>query len=344
MTRLHGLDFARFLALLGMVVVNFNVVMVNPLFVTQTGLASLLPGRAAALFVVLAGIGFGLAAQHKPWQDTFRLTLKRSLFLLILGLLNAVVFQADIIHYYAFYFMFGVLLLPLSNRYLVLIICGLILDFVLMAVFFNYDLGWDWINLHYQDFWTLSGFLRNLFFNGWHPIIPWLAFLLFGIILSRLKLQSKPVQIKLLVIGTLLFLLTTWLANNLTNVWRSSDAELVLLFTTEPIPPMPFYMLSAGALAAAIVGTCLLLEPALSKLRLLTLFNPLGQQTLTWYIAHILLGMGVLEALNKLGNQTPDQALYAAMVFCGLATLLAYLWSRYFKRGPLETLMRKLSG
>ncbi len=344
MKRLHGLDFARFLALVGMVIVNFNVVMVNPLVATQTGAASLLTGRAAALFVVLAGIGFGLASRDQPWAQTMQLTLKRFVFLLVLGLLNAAMFQADIIHYYAFYFLFGALLLPLSNRYLLLIIIGLAVDFVLLTIWFNYDQGWDWINYHYQDFWTAAGFFRNLFFNGWHPIIPWLGFLLFGIMLSRCQLQSQATQLRMVVFGTVSFILTTWLAQQLTQVWQPQDAELAILFTTEPIPPMPFYLWSAGSLAAAIIGTCLLLEPSLKKLKLLDWFNPLGQQTLSWYIAHIVLGMGVIEALNRIGNQSTEQALYAALMFCALAVVVAYYWRQYFNRGPLEALMRKLTG
>ena len=44
------------------------------------------------------------------------------MFLLVLGLLNMLIFDADILHYYAFYFFFGVLLLPLGNRALIAIL------------------------------------------------------------------------------------------------------------------------------------------------------------------------------------------------------------------------------
>ncbi len=59
--RIVGLDIARALAVLGMVIVNYKVVMVSN--ATQGWLATttgLLEGRAAATFVVLAGIGLSL--------------------------------------------------------------------------------------------------------------------------------------------------------------------------------------------------------------------------------------------------------------------------------------------
>ncbi len=58
--RIDGLDLARYLALVGMVIVNFSIVMGAD---NDTGwahaFAQSLSGRAAATFVVLAGIGLG---------------------------------------------------------------------------------------------------------------------------------------------------------------------------------------------------------------------------------------------------------------------------------------------
>ncbi|MGJ8662417.1 MAG: DUF418 domain-containing protein [Marinicella sp.] len=344
MRRLEGLDLARYLALIGMVIVNFDVVMASPKLNSSAGLASLLQGRAAALFVVLAGIGFGLAANNKPWFDTFRITIKRVVFLLAAGMINASIFQADIIHYYAFYFLFAVFILPLSNRFLTFIIIGMMLTFVLMVVLLNYDQGWDWNNYHYLDFWTVEGFIRNLFFNGWHPVFPWLSFLLAGVALSRLSLQSSATQLKMVAIGLSVFLLTSWVSQQMMDYIVTTDAEAAILFGTEPIPPMPLYLLAAGSLAIATIGCCLLFEPWLRSTKLLGLFTPAGKQTLTWYIIHIILGMGALESMGRISNQTHEQALLASSLFCVLATVVAYLWNLKFKQGPMEALMRKLTG
>ncbi|MGB1203309.1 MAG: DUF418 domain-containing protein, partial [Alloalcanivorax venustensis] len=67
-----------------------------------------------------------------------------------------------------------------------------------------------------------------------------------------------------------------------------------------------------------------------------------GRQALTLYIAHIYLGMGVLEALGLLGNQTADTALIASLVFALCALLYCLLWQRFYSHGPLEALLRKM--
>jgi uncharacterized membrane protein len=51
---------------------------------------------------------------------------------------------------------------------------------ILVYPVFKYETGWNFANLKYQDFWTFKGFIRNLFFNGFHPVMPWTAFMLFG--------------------------------------------------------------------------------------------------------------------------------------------------------------------
>lgn len=342
--RLEGLDLARFIAFVGMVIVNFKIAMGaedGTGFAAALGLA--LEGRAAATFVVLAGIGLGLAAQ-RGLDRTFWLTLKRALFLLALGLLNMTVFDADILHYYAFYFLFGAFLLGLNSRALWSAIIGLNLLFTLMILTLNYDAGWDWESYVYSGFWSPVGFVRNLFFNGWHPVIPWLGFLLFGIILSRVDLTRRGVQTRLMVGGALALVGAQILSRVLTPVMAALDPELAELVSTAPVPPMPLYTVAGIGAASLVTGLCLRLTPLCQRIGVLALLTPAGRQTLTLYIGHILIGMGVLETLGMLENQTSEQALIAALIFCGLAVIYAYLWSLKFKRGPVEALMRKVAG
>ncbi len=342
--RLDGLDLARYVAFVGMVIVNFKIAMGAE---NDGGLLSMLTtaleGRAAATFVVLAGIGLGLAGIRRLDQ-TIYVTIKRALFLLMIGLLNMTIFDADILHYYAFYFLFGVLLLPLNNRMLFGILVGLNIAFAVMILTLNYDAGWNWDNYTYSGFSTPIGFLRNLFFNGWHPVIPWLGFLLFGIILSRVSLTKRATQLKLIVGGAIAFVAAEGLSLLLKARLASIDPELAGLATTEPVPPMPLYTLAGLGAACVVVGVCLLISQRLKTIGVLRLLVPAGRQTLTLYIAHILVGMGTLEALGMLGGQTVRQAVGASLLFCFAATIYALIWARWFKRGPIEAAMRKIAG
>ena len=344
--RLDGLDLARFIAFMGMVIVNFKIAMGAE--GTHDGLISLitvaLEGRAAATFVVLAGIGLGLATTRSGQAQPVSVTLKRAAFLLAIGLLNSLVFDADILHYYAFYFFFGVFCLPASARALVCLILILNLTFVAMILAFNYDTGWDWTDYSYADFWTPAGFTRNLFFNGWHPVIPWLSFLLFGILIARLKLDKRSVQIRMILLGSVIFLVNEILSAFLTNMTVSANTDCVALFGTGPVPPMPLYTVAGMSVATATIGICLRISGWCQHSAILKMITPAGRQTLTLYIAHILIGMGTLEELGLLGGQSLAAAVSAALLFCILATVYAYFWSKLFKRGPIEIVKRKIAG
>lgn len=343
--RLVGLDLARFFAFVGMVIVNFDIVMVHGgiAMYESSFLAQALQGRAAATFVVLAGIGLGLAAAGGDWSRTFTVTLKRAAFLLVVGLLNAQIFEADIIHYYAVYFLIGALLVRASEAMLWIAMFGLVFGFVGLTGAMDYEAGWNWTTLTYNDFWTPQGFIRNLFFNGWHPVVPWLAFLLFGIWLSRLDLGARAVQVRLAISGATMIAVSMLASRRFAALVGGDGSEAAILFTTESVPPMPLYMLAGSGAACLVIGLCLYLAPRLKSAQVFKMVTAAGRQTLTLYIAHIVIGMGVLEALGMIGGQTGSAALLASLLFCVLAIVYATLWSRRFKRGPLESMMRRLA-
>ncbi|MCF4176112.1 DUF418 domain-containing protein [Vibrio sp. McD22-P3] len=332
--RMEGLDFARFIAFFGMVIVNFKIAMEVK---EQGGVIELflfaVEGKAAATFVVLAGLGFGIACSKRmPSLDA---TLKKSAFLLLIGLLNMLVFDADILHYYALYFLIGFFFIDFKMRSLVTSIILFNIVFLVLFFTFDYDKGWSWDNYTYVGFWTGSGFVRNLFFNGWHPVFPWMSFFIFGIILSRLVLSHKRTQAKLVIFG----LLGSLLASILSACFKEYN---LYLFSTEPIPPVPFYILTGISFSSLILGSCLLLCQSTRVFRYLKYFCPAGRQTLTLYLTHIYVGMGLLESFAMIGNQTQTtlSALFCSLIFCSLSSVYAYVWSKYYTYGPIEWLMR----
>lgn len=343
--RLDGLDLARFIAFVGMVIVNFTIVMGadggDDLLSVGVGL---LEGRAAATFVVLAGIGLGLARLNGKQYLTLWVTVKRAFFLLVIGLLNMMIFDADIIHYYAFYFLFGVCLLHLHSRRLVALILIINLISLLMMLGLDFERGWDFANLSYVDFWTLTGFIRNLFFNGWHPVLPWLSFLLYGVLLSRLELELRSVQFRLIGFGSGAIVGAEILSLLLRPFAAAIDPQLIDLVTTEAFPATSLYLLAGGGAATAVIGLCLSLSGWLSDRLLFEMILPAGRQSLSLYIAHIIIGMGLLEAFGLLGGQSTGLSLFAAVVFCWLAVVGAFFWSCFFRYGPVELLMRTVTG
>ena len=113
------------------------------------------------------------------------------------------------------------------------------------------------------------------------------------------------------------------------------------LLGTAPLPPGPLYMLAAGASATAMLGAVLLATPLLTRARLAPALAAPGRQALTLYVAHILLGMGTLEAMGRLdGSFTAPQIFAISLGFCAIAALYGWAWSRIFRRGPQEALLR----
>lgn len=346
-SRLEGLDYARFLAFAGMVIVNFRLLISGdapPETSTLDYLAILLEGRASATFVVLAGVGLGLAGQRGALRDVQFVTLKRAVFLLVLGLLNMQIFDADILHFYAFYFLFGALLLPLSRSGLVfsMLLVGLIS--IALLVLLDYDAGWDWTTLTYSGLWTPEGFVRHLFFNGWHPVFPWLSFLLLGMVLSRCELTSRRTQHWLIASGAVAIVVAEAVSGALTPWMMQIDPELVALVATDAVPPAPLYVLAGMGSALLMIGLCLRFSDLFGRWRAMQPMMLAGRQSLTLYIAHIYLGLGMFAELGMAGNLPVSVAWIAALVFCALTLLYVAVWSRYFKRGPLEGLMRRLAG
>lgn len=339
--RLHGLDFARFLAFAGMVLVNFHVVMgLEAGAGWALAFLSVFEGKAAATFVVLAGVGLGLAAQRSEPQVFRIVTLKRALFLFALGLINSLIFPADILHYYAVYFVFGLSLIHRSTRLILTALLVLPWVFVALLFVFNYELGWNWETLDYEGFWTPVGFVRNLFFNGWHPVVPWISFLLFGFVLARMDFGLSSVRRNLVLFGAL----AVAASYGLSALWGALfTGELADFGTTAPVPPMPLYMLGGMGAAAVVIGISLaLFDQDFS--RWLRPFTVAGRQALTLYIAHIVLGMGVLEAMALIGGQPAEAAILAASIFIVFSVVYALIWAKFFKVGPLEWVMRRVAG
>lgn len=336
--RLEGLDLARCIALVGMVLVNFRLAM----GVEQTQASWIgafyeaIQGRSAATFVVLAGMGFSIGMRKLDFRDAFHLSVRRGFFLIIVGIMNYMIFPADIIHYYGVYFLVAALLLTQSSRKLLAWMLGIVFSFPVLCFLIDYSLGWNWQTLEYTDFWTLSGFFRNLFFNGWHPVLPWVAFLLWGMWLAQTDLQKTRVQIGM-VVGGLICAVATHAASKIgIALWPSYQGMLGV----SPLPPMPLYIFASAGIATTLIGVCILLMQKWGRVVVLRALLPAGRMTLTLYIAHIILGMGTLEAVGWLQGQSLAQVTYAALTYSLIAILFAWCWTRYFQHGPLEWLMR----
>ena len=347
--RIAGLDLARALALLGMIVVHFHLVVASgtgdPAWLH--GVVESLQGRAAATFVVLAGIGGSLgSARARSTGDAdlrraARVALaRRGLFLFVVGTLFLAVWPADILHSYGIWLGLGATLLFAPSWVLVVaaFLCiAANAAFVLSGRFFEH---WNLLDLSYEGLWTPLGFVRNLLLDGWNPLFPWFALYVYGLLVGRLDLGDRRLRA---VLGgvALVVALATWV---IARAWAPPllfEFRPAHLLMTSATPPTPAFVEFGAAVATlAIVAS---IEFALRFPRVSAPLVSTGQLALTLYIAHVIVGLGILEGMGRLGDQSLPFAVGAAFSFFGAAVVAAFLWRLKFSRGPLEAVMRWVS-
>ncbi|MFT7089577.1 MAG: putative membrane protein YeiB [Glaciecola sp.] len=355
--RVTGYDLARALALFGMVIVNFKVAMTAETgHVLLMNFATLLEGRASALFVMLAGIGITfLTSKARNSVDnsvvlkTRISVVKRGLLLVVIGLIFTPIWEADILHFYGFYFLFAAAIFTFQDKTLLWISMFIMLIFPILMLLFNFEQNWDWETLTYHNFWSVDGMIRHIFFNGFHPVFPWAAFLTFGMWLGRQDLSLTFIRKKLFV-GALIILVITecsfyYLRNMLDDAGglAITAEEITFLFSTSIIPPLPQYIISATSSGVLVLITCLYLSERFSKRKVVKYLYQTGQLSLTLYIAHIIVGMGFLDSIGRLENQSIDFSLLSALIFCAGGIAFSAVWLKFFDLGPLEWVFRKLA-
>ncbi|MFD1992724.1 DUF418 domain-containing protein [Paenibacillus nicotianae] len=354
LSRIVALDYARALAILGMIIVNYKIAMES----TQSHFASLnlfkgiFEGRASALFVILAGFGISLMTRRARISKDPTLIRKnrsqlyrRALFLLIAGcLLLLVGWNADILHYYAVFMILGSLLITASDRLLVGIAVMIVGSSQLFLLLFNYAKGWDASFHEYVDFWKISGFLRNLFLNGFHPLFPWFSFFLIGMWLGRKDWTNLQYRKKIFVLsltGTFIFETISYLCIRFSSPWLDYESA-TYLFTTKPMPPTTLYICSATCSALCVLTACFYIIDKTSTFWLTQSFIYTGQLSLTHYIGHVLIGLEFLQLIGYLENKNLVFSTSYSFLYFVFALIFSYFWRKRIDRGPIELMMRKL--
>lgn len=281
-------------------------------------------------------------------KENRQIIWKRALFLFVLGMILYVIgWAGDILHYYGVYLFIGSLFIAARGRMLLWL--SVIVLIAAQSLQLTYDTfkGWNpkLPYMEYLDFWTFEGFFRNLMFNGYHPVLPWICFFLFGMWIGRLNLLDHKVRMKLLVIGSLAAIILECFSAFLIRLFTSHIGieAAQFLFNSGPILPNIIYMLSASSTALIVLIFCLYFAERFAGHWFTKIIVQTGQLTLTHYVSHVVIGIGILTVLNRLGNQTLSFALGFSVAFFAFSIILSVLWRKRYRRGPLELLMRKLT-
>ncbi|MCD9025294.1 DUF418 domain-containing protein [Cohnella silvisoli] len=351
--RITALDYARAWAIFGMIIVNYKLAMQaeNDGATWLRTIAGLFEGRASALFVILAGIGVSLMtakARNSKNKDLIRQSrnslYRRSAFLFISGILLLLAgWSADILHYYAVFMLAASVLITVSDKMILGLFAAILLVSQMFLVVFDYSEGWDPGFHEYTGFWTLAGFCRNLIFNGFHPIFPWVCFFLIGMWIGRKQWLDRGKRKKVLLcslLGTIVFESFSYFLIKWTSPVLDNEAANYL-FTTKPMPPTMIYVLSGTCLAVAILAISFYVVDYFGNSLLTRAVINTGQLSLSHYIGHVIIGLGFLEIAGYLENGSLSFAISYGCGYFIIAIIFSYVWIKWMERGPVELIMRK---
>lgn len=354
--RIIGIDIARALAIIGMIIVNFKMVLGQEGNEWVKLFVNIFDGKAAATFVVLAGVGIALITNtavksnnDEKLKKSKISIAKRAFLLFVIGLLYIEIWPADILHFYGIYMIITLLFVRSNSKIILLLAFLLIIIYPFLMIIWNFDLGWNFETMDYQSFWTINGFVRNLFYNGFHPVIPWTAFMLIGLWFGKQNLNNNAFIKKTLWISLIIFVVIHIISYGLISFLSEGDKDIAIelkeILGTNPMPPLPFYMISGSCIAIFVISLCILLAKKYENSKIVDALKKTGQLALTFYVAHVIIGMGIIELFNikKFGNYAIEFSLTYALIFSFFCVLFAIIWRKNKKSGPLEWLLRKLT-
>jgi hypothetical protein len=216
-------------------------------------------------------------------------------------------------------------------------------------------------NPAWEDLGTPSRLLADVFFTGYYPVLQWLSYLLVGLAIGRLVLTKALVPVLLLAGGTVVAVAAKAVGTAAMADWGGlaaleeainspgyplgsvlqvnlaglpQEGSWWWLASAAPHSGTTLDLLHTSAVAAAVIGACLLLG-RLAEWVDLDLLLPLrgaGAMTLTLYTVHVWVVSGFY--LKPLPAGWTEDGMYFAHAATAIA--VGVVFARLSWRGPLE--------
>jgi uncharacterized membrane protein len=347
-SRLAGLDVARALAMLGMLIEHsLQYPDLEP-----KGVLWSVYGRSAPLFVLVAGVGLSLATRPPRAPLSRAMVLARVPFLFLVGAVLSIWVDGVILQSFALFFLVGLCLVRVPRWVLALLAAACLVagPLYLTVLRRSGEIG----SFGSRDDVGFPGLahpgtlLRGLFLDS-YPAVIWLGFFFVGMLIGRAALSSPATARRLFLGGTAASVLL------LTIGWAGSRAFGPEPFPFSLAPPFPTtwaehwttygFSLSVGwavsscALAVAVVGGSLVLVDLVGRRsRVLAPIVALGAMSLSFYVGQFAyLDTFWLDVKPHL--TTTLTYFLASVAFWVVFALAAQLWLRVLPRGPIELLV-----
>ena len=326
--RLFGPDLARGIALLGMFAAH----------VAFEGPEHVYDGRSAILFATVAGVSLGLmtgGARAAPPEERTGLRggiALRALALIVIGVLLSQVVRpplAVILDYYGFAFLLLIPVLFASRR--VIAVAGVVVAAVAPPLVL-------WLRDTTEPG-AIPVFLlpfAEWLVYGVYPMAIWLVFPLVGLLCVRSDLSRRGTQLVMIAAGTVAALAGYGAAAVLPGVTAEAHSGTLA------------EVVGSGGVAVAVIGAAALLGdlPGRAGRGIRVVLYPVaaaGGMALSIYTVHAIALALVRDAVSQGSDRWvyPDAVLPILIVS---ALVVGTLWRRFLGAGPLERLLKLLSG
>jgi uncharacterized membrane protein YeiB len=339
-SRLGGIDMARGVAIVGMVMVH-----IGPQDEPGGGLLGAAyrssHGRASILFIVLAGIGVSLLTggpSGTRFADATARLWWRAVVLLPIGLAlqSLPVNVAVILQYYAVYYVIASGLMRLGDRTVLVVAAGSATLGPVVLVWLH-QVAPEWFQTGVPRWNDAARIIRDILVTGYYPAIVWTAPLAIGIWIGRRDLRDTRAAGVLLVGGAMAAAIGFVLSDVLVAALgpASGEGDWRQLATIEPHNEMPLWILTSTAIATAIIGCCLHLARRLP--RVVWPAVAFGQLAFSVYILHVLVLAWQPEWLIR---EEVVPAWLSVARFAVVSIALATAYRAVASRGPFEQLLR----
>lgn len=347
--RIQGYDLARGVAIFAMVIIDFKAFFCTDETYPEWlyAIIEYMDRRAAVLLVMIAGAGMTLMSRRADLEKSEYTLFKRAVFLMLCGIPITTIWPADILHFYGFFILTGLVMVQLSSR-------GLLVGaavFWLISFIGLFDTAFG----HLENFaaGSLPKQLAEFFFTGYYPVFPWAALYLFGMWLGRQDLKNRHVAITLLGSGLLAAVLSECagsfipgMAGKIIIARGASDETAAYIFillskltVMDLTIPSPVSIISSAGTGLCVIILSFMCACGLKQGPPQS-FLIAGKNTLSFYVLHILCIKGI-ETLPGIGEDYPVLWCTAGAIFFNATyVLLMRLWLKKFAMGPLEAAMR----
>lgn len=333
--RLHGVDLARAIAVLGMLAAHLVTIEDGIVLSDPSTWIDLVNGRSSILFAVLAGVSIALTTGGRMPHRGARLRVDRrrlaaraaALWLIGLFLIQTGVPVYVILPAYGILFLLALPLLALPVP-------------VLWAIAASVALVVPWVLPVLDALPVWDGVVGETLFlaTGWaYPFPLWIAFVVAGMALGRVDIRRASAQVTMLGAGVALVVVAGMASTVAAAAGLSAtDTYLGTVLSTEAHSGGLLEVVSSGGFAVAVLGACLLVCRTPLTWLLLPL-RAVGSMPLTAYVGQIV--VWAVAALVMVGDTSDLWAFRDLQPFWWFALgaiLFCTVWATTLGQGPLE--------